>query len=53
MKPTREALLAQLRALGELEDAEVTHQEADMLLLDYIDDEEIRSTFKALTRWYA
>ena len=54
---TRSELLEKLREqhcpLGEFCDAEDRHFSADMLLLDYIDDPEIRAAFLAVKRWYA
>ena len=35
------------------DDAEIAHEDADNLLLEYIDDIDIREAFKGITRWYA
>lgn len=50
---TKEDLLAELNALEESSDPESAHEKADLLLLDYIGDQDIRNAFLALTRWYA
>lgn len=34
-------------------DEERAHIDADMALLDYIDDDEIRQAFDSVNRWYA
>ena len=34
-------------------DEEVDHMEADQLLLDYINDEEITMAFDSIKKWYA
>ncbi len=34
------------------DDPEKAHREADLLLLLYINDSEIRQTFEEITRWY-
>lgn len=54
----RDAVLARLRELaaatedydGDPEDA---HMEADKLLLDLIEDDEIRTAFNQIQKWYA
>jgi hypothetical protein len=57
MKETKSARRA--RILSELKewigdgDPETAHQEADKLLLELIDDEEITKAFEDITRWYA
>ena len=63
LKLTKEALLQNLRTVEqrhmitlfdrERVDYETSHYEADLLLLEYINDEEIKAAFLALGRWYA
>ena len=50
---TRKFLLARLRILSKDGDPETAHVEADKLLLDYINDEEIREAFDSWNKWYA
>ena len=50
---TKEELLEKLRELSNRGDTEDSHSEADFLLLDYINDEEIREAFVKIERWYA
>lgn len=50
----REDLLRRLREMNNWRrDPETDHITADKLLLDYINDEEIRAAYEAMTRWYA
>lgn len=49
---TRDELLAKLKG-WEDGDAEVAHLAADLALLDFIDDDEIRAAFLAIHRWYS
>ncbi len=44
-----------LNALSNMtgDDPEVEHEAADILLLDYIGDQEIADAFLKLIRWYA
>jgi hypothetical protein len=51
-QPTRDALLARLKELKEIQDNAASHTEADELLLRYIHDAEITRAFMALDRWY-
>lgn len=50
---TREEALVALRALADDDDPEMSHQEADTILLDLINDEEIRDAFRNVHRWYS
>ena len=53
MTLTKEQLLRKLKFLSMLADLEIAHSEADQALLDFIDDDEIRSAFNSLDKWYA
>jgi hypothetical protein len=53
VKLTREQALERLRELVPFGDPEGAHIEADGILLDLIDDEEIRAAFDAIQKWYA
>lgn len=50
---TRDELLSKLRSLQGSTDPEMSHSEADKLLLAYIGDEEIAEAFDAVPAWYA
>jgi hypothetical protein len=57
---TKDELLAALKQIADQQGdpahpwiTEDAHQEADGLLLDYINDEEIRHAFDAIGKWYA
>lgn len=45
-----ETLIEKLRKLGE--GPEEDHMRADELLLDYIEDADVRATFEAIPKWY-
>jgi hypothetical protein len=45
--------LRELCGLGDVGDPEHAHTEADRLLLDFIDDDEVRAAFEAVPKWYA
>jgi hypothetical protein len=49
---TREELLKLLDSLVGV-DPEWAHCEADDALLAFIDDDDIRAAFEAITRWYS
>jgi hypothetical protein len=51
----KDDLLAKLKQLQifSIEDEEVAHYDADMALLEYINDPEIKAAFEAIRRWYA
>lgn len=36
-----------------LQDPEVWHSRADDLLIDYIDDDEVRRLYDSIQKWYA
>jgi hypothetical protein len=46
-------ILNRLLELAKNDDPETGHVEADNLLLELIDDEEITKAFKSIRRWYA
>ncbi len=50
---TRDELLRRLRELHGPNDAEIVHVQADDLLLDYIEDDEVREAFERIDKWYA
>lgn len=49
---TKAQLIKQLQSLENF-DPEVSHVQADKLLLEYIDDEDIEAAFEAVEKWYA
>ena len=59
MKSKREIIFDRLMILADEDkspfrgDPESAHQDADMLLLDLIDDEEISDAYMQIHRWYA
>ena len=58
MKTTRLDVLYELRQIeagqkGGASEPECDHDRADGLLLDYIDDDEVREAFNAIRKWYA
>lgn len=46
-------LLEKLRELAVGGDPEICHGEADELLLNYINDDEVKQAFDAIEKWYA
>lgn len=50
---TREELLVELRTLHGPQDPESAHEQADDLLLEYINDPEVTAAFEAIKKWYA
>lgn len=51
---TKDELVAKLNAIAAAnDDPEEDHHWADELLLDFIDDDEVRQAFLRITRWYA
>lgn len=50
---TRDDLLAKLRAMAEGGDPEGNHSDADDLLLEYINDAEVKTAYHAIEKWYA
>jgi hypothetical protein len=50
---TKEELLAKLKECSDDDDTEGAHVDADIALLDYINDPEIRKAFNKIDKWYA
>lgn len=50
---TKEELIRKLNELAEDDDYEMTHAEADDLLLLYLNDEEIKEAYDSVGKWYA
>lgn len=53
MSLTREEALERLKKAAEDGDTEAAHADADDVLLDLIDDPEIRAAYDAVDKWYA
>jgi hypothetical protein len=51
---TRDELIRTLKAVQKtMKDPELAHEEADRLLLEYINDEKVTAAFAAIKKWYA
>jgi hypothetical protein len=50
---TKEELIEKLKAEAANRDKEVAHINADELLLEYINDSEIKEAYDAISKWYA
>jgi hypothetical protein len=50
---TNDELLDRLRELGESDDPEDAHYEADRALLAFIADDAVTKAFEAIDKWYA
>lgn len=50
---SRYETLRELRLLAKSKDAERAHVDADVILLAYLDDAEIRAAWEAVPKWYA
>lgn len=50
---TKEVLLDKLRELASSSDLESAHSDADDLLIDFINDSEIRKAYDKIDKWYA
>lgn len=51
---TKQELKEKLETIAKLSgDQEISHQEADKLLLEFIDDKEIEAEFIKIPKWYA
>jgi hypothetical protein len=50
---TKQELIEKLKALKIDEDVEFSHQEADNLLIEFINDIEIQEAYNDLYKWYA
>ena len=49
----KEKLIKQLGELSKSDDTETAHAEADKLILNYLDDEEIKAVYDKIKKWYA
>ena len=49
----KEKLLKQLEDLSKSSDTETAHSEADQLILQYLDDAEIKEVYDKIKKWYA
>ena len=49
----RDQLLATLIMLGAQDEPEQSHIEADRLLIEYIDDQEIADAYSLIEKWYS
>jgi hypothetical protein len=45
-------LIEKLRELENNADPEIAHNEADRLLVEFIDDEEVEEAFDKIKKWY-
>lgn len=52
---TKEELVSALKDLASDKDGdpEANHARADMLLLEFIDDDDVLAAFDAITKWYS
>jgi hypothetical protein len=50
---TKEELIERLKALQHNSDPEDSHSQADLLLLEYINDHQVTMAFSAIQKWYA
>jgi hypothetical protein len=49
----KKELLEKLKGFNNKGDVEANHAEADKALLDFITDEEIRTAYNKIDKWYA
>ena len=49
----KKELVKELKALQNDDDNETSHSNADSLLLEYIDDKEVKEAFNKIEKWYA
>lgn len=52
-KISRQELIRNLEELAQLKDIELAHEEADELLLSYVNDPDIESAYEEVPKWYA
>jgi hypothetical protein len=52
-KRTRDEIIAEIKELSKMLDTETAHIRADELLLEIIDDEDVKAAFDAVSKWYA
>lgn len=50
---TIETLIKELKALADSRDTEVAHYRADELLIEFINNPEVKETFDNIKKWYA
>jgi len=50
---TKEELIAKLKECAANGDLEVAHWDADQLLLEYINDQDITEAYRDVGKWYA
>lgn len=51
--PPKEKLLMQLELLSKSNDTETAHADADKLILNYLDDADIKAAYEKIKKWYA
>lgn len=51
--PPKEKLLMQLEQLSKSDDTETAHADADKLILNYLDDADIKAAYEKIKKWYA
>ena len=49
----RERLLKQLKQLSKSNDTETAHADADKLILNYLNDSDIKAAYEKIKKWYA
>ena len=49
----KEDLITRLKELNKFADEESAHFQADLLLINYIDDKEIEEAYNKIEKWYA
>lgn len=49
----KEKLIKQLGELSKSDDTETAHAEADKLILNYLDDADIKAAYEKIKKWYA
>ena len=50
--PPKEKLLKQLEQLSKSKDTETAHADADKLILNYLDDADIKAAYEKIKKWY-
>lgn len=51
---TRDELLEKLRSMKDSDgDPELDHSDADLAIIEYINDPEIEEAYRAIPKWYA
>lgn len=49
----KERLLKQLEKLSKSDDTETAHADADKLILNYLDDSDIKAAYEKIKKWYS